>query len=421
MSRCPDNWAETTLGAVNTFVSRTIDPSKYPDEVFELYSVPAFPTRRPEFLAGSAIGSTKQLVAPGDVLVSKINPRINRVWEVGPSGTRRQIASSEWIVLRAPTAYAPYLRHYCSSPAFREMICAEVSGVGGSLTRAQPKRVATLPVPLAPLDEQKRIADKLDALLARVDACGERLDRVPSLLKHFRQSVLLQAVTGRLTADWRQERRRVDRQWKKIPLGRIVSGIQAGVNVKCEERPPDNGERGLVKISAVTWGTYNDEESKTLPRERGIPEETRIRVGDFLISRANTIDLVGACVLVEKVRRPVFLSDKILRLVMPDEFKRWVMYVLRSEVGRRQIESLASGNQLSMRNLSQASLRSIVVPVPASDEIAEIERRVEALWGGATRLEARCADARRQVQGVVPSLFTEAFRGTLVAGEMAGR
>jgi type I restriction enzyme S subunit len=51
--------------------------------------------------------------------------------------------------------------------------------------------------------EQKRIADKLDALLARVDACRERLDRVPTILKRFRQSVLAAATTGELTREWR--------------------------------------------------------------------------------------------------------------------------------------------------------------------------------------------------------------------------
>ncbi len=60
-------------------------------------------------------------------------------------------------------------------------------------------------VPLAPRNEQKRIADKLDAVLARVDACRERLDRVPAILKRFRQAVLAAATSGELTKDWRAE------------------------------------------------------------------------------------------------------------------------------------------------------------------------------------------------------------------------
>jgi hypothetical protein len=64
-------------------------------------------------------------------------------------------------------------------------------------------------IPLAPLNEQKRIAEKLDSLLKRVDSCRERLDRVPVILKRFRQAVLAAATSGALTEDWR-EKNRVD-------------------------------------------------------------------------------------------------------------------------------------------------------------------------------------------------------------------
>ncbi|MFD2449213.1 hypothetical protein ACFSQE_12925 [Vogesella fluminis] len=60
-------------------------------------------------------------------------------------------------------------------------------------------------IPLAPLPEQKRIADKLDATLARVDACRARLARVAPILKRFRQSVLAAATSGQLTVDWREQ------------------------------------------------------------------------------------------------------------------------------------------------------------------------------------------------------------------------
>ena len=58
-------------------------------------------------------------------------------------------------------------------------------------------------VAVPPLNEQKRIADKLDMVLARVDACRERLDRVPAILKRFRQAVLAAATSGKLTEEWR--------------------------------------------------------------------------------------------------------------------------------------------------------------------------------------------------------------------------
>ena len=102
--------------------------------------------------------------------------------------------------------------------------------------------------------------------------------------------------------------------WSYARLGQLLHSIEAGLNVKCEERPPDKDEAGLVKISAVTWGKFDEQQSKTLPFSVKPDERNRIRTGDLLISRANTIELVGACVVVGQVQRRLYLSDKVLRL-----------------------------------------------------------------------------------------------------------
>src|SRR4051812_22138218 len=96
----PRGWKRVQLGALFAREARTIEPARTPDQVFELWSVPSFPTGQPEHVAGGTIGSNKQRVRPGDVLLCKINPRINRVWVVGEPAGLPQIASTEWIVLR---------------------------------------------------------------------------------------------------------------------------------------------------------------------------------------------------------------------------------------------------------------------------------------------------------------------------------
>lgn len=285
---------------------------------------------------------------------------------------------------------------------------------GTTIKHLTRESLARFKIPIPPLPEQKRIADKLDALLARVDACRERLDRVPTLLKRFRQSVLAAATSGELTREWREARGLELDGWTNSTVGQVIEGIEAGLNVQCEERPPAHSERGLVKISAVTWGTYDDNESKTLPRSAEVPERSRIRTGDFLISRANTLDLVGACVVVHQVTRPVFLSDKVLRLVMPGAWKPWLLLVLQSPAGRHEIEDRARGNQLSMRNLSQVDLRELCIPIPSPDERDEIVRRVGLLLGFAGEIERRCRVGRAIVGRLAQSSLAKAFRGELV-------
>jgi type I restriction enzyme S subunit len=95
-----------------------------------------------------------------------------------------------------------FLYHYlCSQKeAFIE------AGKGGAQPNISQAVIKSWPIPIPPLSEQKRIANKLDALLARVDACRERLDRVPLILKRFRQAILTAATSGQLTEEWREER-----------------------------------------------------------------------------------------------------------------------------------------------------------------------------------------------------------------------
>ena len=77
--------------------------------------------------------------------------------------------------------------------------------------------------------------------------------------------------------------------WAKATLGDVISGFEAGRNLRAHGRPAVGGECGVLKISAVTWGSFRPDENKALlPDDRPRPHE-RIRKADLLISRANTI------------------------------------------------------------------------------------------------------------------------------------
>ncbi|MCX7069559.1 MAG: restriction endonuclease subunit S [Gammaproteobacteria bacterium] len=161
--------------------SGSVDPAKFPNEVFELHSIPAFDLGRPEIVRGSEIGSTKQIVQPDDVMISKIVPHIRRASVVGPSTGLRQIASGEWIVFRGERIHPAYLRHVLISDDFNASFMRTVSGVGGSLLRARPSEVAKIEIPLPPLTEQRRIAailDKADALRAKRRDAIAKLDQL---------------------------------------------------------------------------------------------------------------------------------------------------------------------------------------------------------------------------------------------------
>ncbi|EHJ94315.1 Type-1 restriction enzyme EcoKI specificity protein [Vreelandella boliviensis LC1] len=221
--------------------------------------------------------------------------------------------------------------------------------------------------------------------------------------------MLAAAVSGRLTEEWRGTSDLTG--WAKITLGGLVDKIESGKNLKCIETPPNEGEFGIIKISAVTWGIYDEKQSKTLPQNSLFLETRRIKVGDFLISRANTIELLGNPVIVHKVTKNLMLSDKVLRLEMKDGDKLWANIFLRSISGRQEIQGRSTGNQMSMRNIGQKALLEIPLPKPPCEEQTEIVRHVDQLFAHADRIEQEVNQALARVNNLTQSILAKAFRG----------
>ena len=204
--------------------------------------------------------------------------------------------------------------------------------------------------------------------------------------------------------------------WVVAPLGDLLTGIETGKSFQCEERPPSAEEVGVVKVSAVSWGEYREQESKTCMSADRVNADYFIRPGDFLFSRANTIELVGACVIARQVTLRVMLSDKILRLQFAwDELKPWVLHFLGSKAGRLQIETLASGNQESMRNIGQERIGQIMVPLPPPAEQARIVGKLEELLSELDAGVAELKAAQRKLQQYRQSLLKAAVEGALTA------
>jgi type I restriction enzyme S subunit len=206
--------------------------------------------------------------------------------------------------------------------------------------------------------------------------------------------------------------------WRNTTLGAVITSIDTGKSFRCEERPPNESEVGVVKVSAVTWGTYDEEESKTCLDAARIEPRYLIEEGDFLFSRANTIQLIGACVIAGATSRRLMLSDKILRFRFTGEVEpKWVLHWLRSKQGRSEIERLSSGNQESMRNIGQERIRAIALPLPLPDDqrriVAEIEKQFTRLEAGVAALRRVQANLKRYRAAVLKA----ACEGRLVPTE----
>lgn len=269
----------------------------------------------------------------------------------------------------------------------------------GDIPGLSKEHITDHTVPLPPLAEQKRIVAKLDALNAKSARARVELARIETLVSRYKQAVLSKAFRGELA---------------RKDLGDLVARIKAGKNLRCEERPPHPNEKGVVKVSAVTWGEFRADQSKTLPPDFEPDEDTRIKSGDFLFSRANTIELVGAVVIVAAAPDNLYLSDKILRLEFSEPVDAWLLWYLRSPMGRSALMNISSGNQLSMRNIGQKSLLSLSIPYADAELRTEIVRRIESAFAKIDRLAAEAKRALELVVRLDEAILARAFRGELV-------
>lgn len=285
---------------------------------------------------------------------------------------------------------------------------------GTGIPHVDPDIFWNISVPVAPIAEQQRIVAKLDEVMEKIDRSRARLERIPKILKRFRQSILSAAVSGKLTEGWRRKNDTY-KNWTQKQLGDVLTEIKAGKSLKCKEVPPNEGEVGIVKVSALSWGEFLEDESKTITDPKFFNEDYLIKSGDFLFSRANTNELIGAVVIVKQIHRTLMLSDKSLRFRFTSEvLPQWILYTIRSENGRKQIEDFATGNQQSMMNISQDKIREISLFIPDLQEQQEIVRRVEELFSLALKIETRYTKARAQVDKLPQSLLARAFQGELI-------
>ena len=174
--RLPAGWTCGLFGDLNQHRNKSEDPLASPEDEYELYSVPIYDTGMPEFLNGNEIGSTKQVVDKGDVLLCKINPHLNRSWVVSHYRPELKcIASSEWLVFSSAAILPDYARLFFMSPGFKSLMQSNVSGVGGSLMRARASAVNSYPIWVPPINEQYRIVQAVHQFNATIELMASNL------------------------------------------------------------------------------------------------------------------------------------------------------------------------------------------------------------------------------------------------------
>lgn len=351
----------TKLKSINEYVSESINPMKLPDTVFEMYSVPIYETGHPEYLKGSEIGSNKAKVRKNDVLLCKINPRINRVWVVADESENQSIASSEWIVIRSSTYNPEFLAWYFRCPKFKKLMTSEVTGIGGSLTRAQPKAVAEYPVPVLSKNEQEEIVNILNRANSIINIRKQELQKLDELIR-----ARFVEMFGDLMIN--------PKGWELRSLAELTTLITDG-----EHATPRRVEDGIYLLSArnvlnhriqLDQVDYIDQEEYDRIAKRVIPSE-----GDVLISCSGS---VGRCCSVPAGLKFQMVRSAALLRFRPEIKPIFAEYMITSDFMQEQInQSKTASSQANLFQGKIAKLKGFVPPMELQNQFAAFVAQVD--------------------------------------------
>ena len=353
-------------------------------------------TASTEVDASDAPSRARQIVRADDILVSTVRPNLNAVARV-PLRFDGATASTGFCVLRPSRAKADpgYLFHWVRSPEF---VADMVRNATGASYPAVSDRIIKNSVFQFPaLDEQRRIA----AILNKADELRQKRKRAIALLDSLTQSIFLEMFGDPL---------RNERGWPLSPLGELLKRIDSGWSPVCLDRPADDGEWGVLKLSAVTTGQFLAAEQKALPNELRPKSDLEVKEGDVLFTRKNTRDLVAAVALVGAIRSRLLLSDLIFRLVpRPGTLPPFLFGLLSYPTLRKSIQNLVGGAAGSMPNISKEKLRAVQVITPDLGS----QRDFVAAVAQQSALRSELIKSLEGAENLFSSLQHRAFSGQL--------
>lgn len=365
---------------------------------------------------------------PGDVVYSKIDVR-NGAIGIIPEEMGRACVSSEYPVYAVDPSIADarYIKLVFRTAVFRRKINSMISGASGR-KRVQPSDLESIAVPLPPLAVQRTIVAAHDAARHYAARAAEKIERLERDIEtRFLLDLGLSApenvtLPKAFAVFWSELERwgvdfnhqvaaRLNPATGKYPVVRLaetIADLENGWSPKCMNRPAQANEWGVLKMGAVSFGSFDEGQNKALPPTLNGRPNLEVRAGDFLISRANITRLVGACALIRQARPRLMLCDKIFRAVWRDPSPIDAHYldeVLKIPHLRQQIEGAVTGTSATMKNITKPSLMTLRLPLPPLPVQQAMMKRVEAGRAEIARLradaQARTDAANAEIEAMI--------------------
>ncbi|EEW48704.1 hypothetical protein HMPREF0290_2682 [Corynebacterium efficiens YS-314] len=278
-----------------------------------------------------------------------------------------------------------------------QMSTLQAAGRGSTFTEVSASDVASLPIPVTSLDKQDWIADYLDRETAEIDAMAVELDQAMDL------------IDERFHAEVEQSFQSLDAP--RMPLRSQIQSMTTGTSVTAAKFAPAAGEPGVLATSAVFGDELNETAVKSVDPHEYVRLTCPLRINTLLVSRMNTMNLVGKAVTVGRHLPDVYLPDRLWAVEV--DVPRYIYWWTRSQSYREQIRGLAVGASDSMKTLSQQAFRSITLPVPPVTQQIAVAAQLDEAAERFSALKAELQEAKGLLEERRAVLISAAVTGQI--------
>ncbi|MBR9899493.1 MAG: type I restriction endonuclease subunit S [Rhodospirillales bacterium] len=416
MNDLPKGWAETNLGQITRHRREKCDPSSVPEASFiGLEDIEAHTSRILRVGKASEVRSQVSVFKEGDVLYSRLRPYLNKVVVAPFDG----VASAEVLaIVPNEVTIADFVMQRIKMQDFLNFTALLDKG---DRPRVSFDEIATFPVILPPLAEQKRIVAKLDTLTSSTVRARAALNKIPALVEKYKSRILDMAFSGELTKDLRLKpsNKKVDvtdlpTGWE-IKLLEDISEIQGGIQVGKKRRfSSDLVSVPYLRVANVQRGWLKLNEIKTIEVTHLEKERLLLREGDILMNEGGDRDKLGRGWVWEGQISDCIHQNHVFRIRLKDcSFPSKFVSHYANEKGQRYF--FEQGTQTTnLASVSKQKIATLPIPVPPRDEAVEIVRRIESTFAWLDRVSVEYAAASKQIAVLEASIFQAAFRGRIV-------
>lgn len=309
----------------------------------------------------------KGKVKKGDIILVKDGATTGKVSFVDDTFPFEKVAINEHVFLirTKEEYYNKYIFYLLYSEFGKKNVLNDFRGatIGGI-----SKEFVNFNIKIPKIDEQIRIVKKLDKVQELINLSKEQNGLLDKLINNKFIDVFGNPNTN-------------DKKFKKIKLRECLINIDNGKSFVCENFSRDNDYPAILKLSAVTYGYYNQEENKALIDKKMYIPNVEVKKGDLLFTRKNTPELVGMSAYVYDTLPNLMLPDLIFRLNTTEECNKVFLWkLINHKMFRKNITQISNGSAKSMSNISKERLMDLEIilpPIELQNKFADFIEKIE--------------------------------------------